>query len=110
MNLHQKLEALGAGQDRIPDGYRLYYDGSVKTATITESFETGWCVQAGPIPGAAALIQSCFSEDKYLKVDDLRSAIALRDRIIAFVHEHRGNRKPILDVVREDADALPRSL
>lgn len=110
MNLHQELETLIAGQANIQDGYRLYYDGSVKTVTITESLDTGWCVQAGPIPGAAALIQSCFSEDKYLKVDDLRTAIALRDRIFTFVYESQWKRKRYTDIECGDMESPSRFL
>lgn len=81
MNATCEIESLIENQESIRDTYRLFQDGSIKHATVTSSLEKGWAGVAGPVPGAAREFRSLFqvSGEEFVKVEDLRKAIAVRD-------------------------------
>lgn len=85
MSLTNKIETLKARQDEIGDGYRIFFDGSIKTATITDSLEQGWYALAKPVAGAAHGLAHLFDGLEYLKTDGMRESIELRDMIISEV-------------------------
>lgn len=92
MDLHTELRELQSSQRNIKDGYRLFYDGSIKTATVTDNLETGWYVLARPVPGASIAFRSYFPgtpHGLFLKVEDMREAISIRDKMIETVVESR---------------------
>lgn len=88
MKLHEELLALGDEQSEILDGYRVFHDGTVKTATTTESGDRGWYVLAMRIPGVPASIRRFFpkhSDGAFLKVRSLRDVITLREKMLTAV-------------------------
>ncbi len=96
MTLYEEMQALREKQRVIEDGYRLFHDGTIKTATVTDSLEPGWYILARSIPGASIAFRSHFApepEGLFLRVEGMREAIALRDRMIEHVVELRVQRQ-----------------
>ena len=85
MDLHEEFRELLKRQSSIIDGYRLFHDGTVKTARVTDSLETGWYVLAGPIAGVSRAFRHYFpasADGLFLKVEGMRQAIAIRDKML----------------------------
>lgn len=95
MKLHEQLIDLAERQDGITDGYRLYSDGSIKTATVTDSLEPGWYALASKIAGANVFHRffPATERGRFLKVDGLREAISVRDALLSKVVESRVQRR-----------------
>lgn len=104
MDLHEELTRLRDRQRHIEDGYRLFHDGSIKTATITNSLETGWYILAKPIAGASHSFRRYFQQHPqgiFLKVEGMREAIALRDRMLEVVIESKIQKQYEMDLRTE---------
>ena len=85
MDLHEEFRELRENQPSADDGYRLFHDGTVKTARITSSLETGWYVLAGSIAGVSRAFRHYFpssADGLFLKVGGMRQAIAIRDKML----------------------------
>lgn len=81
MSLSGQLKDLQNEQDRTEDKIRIYYNGEIRRESLTLSGEKGWCTEASSIPGAAILTTRDFPPQRFLKVDSMRRAVALRDVI-----------------------------
>jgi len=88
MKLFEDLANLKKAQATTDDGYRLYCDGSIKTATVTDSLELGWYCLASPIPGAFNMFRTYF-KCEFLKTEGMRESIALRDKMFEVAIESR---------------------
>jgi len=97
MSLFSDLISLRRDQKHAEEGVRLFYDGSIRTKTINGAGRIGWYVVAASVPGASPLIGRYFevgpAEDRFLKVKNLRDALALRDKIITITVEDRIQRR-----------------
>ena len=94
MAIHAELKEL-ASAEPAEDSCRLFFDGSIKTVTLTESGEMGWYVLARPVSGASKSFRRYFvqrTEGIYLRVSGPREAIALRDGMIITSVEARVRR------------------
>jgi len=80
MNIKKHLKTLKLMQGNLEDVYRIYPDGSIRTATLTESMNRGWYALAKPLPGAAHKYKGLFGSE-FLKVGSMREAIDLRDKM-----------------------------
>ena len=101
MDLHEELKELHGKQLKLNDGYRLFHDGSVKTATVTDSLGTGWYILARSIPGASRVFRSYFpgnAQGIFLKVESIREAISIRDRMIEVIVTSRVQRRFEMDL------------
>ena len=110
MDLHEELRALQTRQRKIDDGYRLFHDGTIKTATVTNSLETGWYVLARPIPGASRAFRHLFPASRqglFLKVEGMREAIELRDKMLECVVHSRVQREFEMDLRTEQEKPEP---
>ncbi len=110
MSLHEELQGLRDRQRSIDDGYRLFHDGTIKTATITESLEPGWYVLARPVAGASIAFRRYFHSSPqglFLKVEGMREAISVRDRMIEVVVESRVQRQFEMDLKTEQNKPTP---
>ena len=113
MDLHEELQALKTRQRKIDDGYRLFHDGTIKTATVTDSLEAGWYVLARPIPGASRAFRHYFPASQqglFLKVAGMREAIEVRDRMIEAVVYSRVQREYEMDLRTEQPKPEPGEL
>lgn len=81
LSLSGQLKELQDDQDRTEDKIRIYYNGEIRRESLTLSGEKGWCTEASSIPGAAILTTREFPPQGFLRVDSMRRAVALRDRI-----------------------------
>jgi hypothetical protein len=81
MNVKEAIILLLERQSETLDLYRLFQDGSIKSATTTLSVERGWARVAGPVPGAAREFLDIFrnSDIEFVKIETLREAIEVRD-------------------------------
>jgi hypothetical protein len=110
MTLHEEMQALREKQRVIGDGYRLFHDGTIKTATVTDSLEPGWYILARSIPGASIVFRHHFEADAeglFLRVEGMREAIALRDRMLEHVVELRVQRQFEADLQEEQHQPEP---
>jgi len=110
MDLHEELRELLGKQRKISDGYRLFHDGSIKTATVTDSLETGWYILARPVPGASRAFRKSFprnTQGLFLKVDGMREAIAIRDKMLEMLVESRVQRQFEMDLRTEQHQPEP---
>ena len=113
MKLHEELNALRDKQRRIKDGYRLFHDGSIKTATVTESLDTGWYVLARPVPGASRSFRNHFPgspQGLFLKVESMREGIAIRDKMIEMIVESRVQKRFEMGIETEQHQPKPGDL
>lgn len=105
MSLYDNLRDLRNKQPLITDGYRLFHDGTIKTVTLTDSLEKAWYVLAKSIPGASHSFRRHFiasSEGLFLKVDGIRDAITLRDRMYEQVVEAKVQRRIEMDTLNSE--------
>ena len=107
MKLFEELRDLSNRNWKLPDnGVRIFYDGSIRTLTITGSGRQGWYIVATGIPGAAQIIGRYFpgklSEERFLNMPDLRRAVKLRDKILVQVTESKARRMAETDLRNAD--------
>lgn len=104
MSVHEELSSLQGEQRDISDGYRLFHDGSIKTATVTDSLETGWYILARPVPGASRLFRRFFPgkpQGLFLKAESMRAAISIRDQMIEMIITSKVQRQFEMDLRTE---------
>ena len=93
MNLREQLRHLANSQSSTytPDKCRLFYDGSIRTRTVTESGGEGWLLMAAKVPGAGPMFGHFFSgnDARFLSARDLRQALELRDRMLIDATQER---------------------
>lgn len=110
MSLHEELRGLLEKQRKIRDGYRLFHDGSIKTATVTDSLETGWYILARPVAGASRSFRKYFpgnAQGLFLKVEGMREGIAIRDKMLETIVESRVQRQCEMDLRTEQHQPNP---
>jgi len=96
MSVQTDLRDLQLRQAEVGDGYRLFYDGTIKIQSLTEMGNIGWYILARSIPGATTAFKRYFShtpEGIFLKTEDMREAIAIRDLMMISCVEARVNRQ-----------------
>lgn len=90
--LREQLRYLGSIQSPSQtDRCRLFYDGSVRTRSLTLGEGEGWMVMAAKIIGAGPMFSHFFvnNDEKYLNTRDLRQALELRDQMLIEATQER---------------------
>jgi hypothetical protein len=90
--LRKKLKHIATSQSTSQDdNCRLFYDGSIRTRTLTLGGGEGWLLVGAKITGAGPMFGHFFreNEERYLAVRDLRQALELRDQMLIEVTQER---------------------
>lgn len=107
MSINEELKALKFEQSTICDEYRLFHDGTIKMASLTDSGQMGWYVVAKPIPGMSFAYRRYFKtqgDGVFLNVPTLREAVSLRDMIFTAIVEARVHRRIENDISNQSTE------
>lgn len=106
--LHEELTALQKGHNGLDDDVRLSHDGSIWMYKITAAGSVAWRSVAPAVPKASVFIGRYFKasggRERHLRVADLRTAIAVRDKVLAYVIDMRVRREIDKETRSESTD------
>ena len=114
--LHEEFTALQKGHNGLDDDVRLSHDGSIWMYTITDGGNVAWRSVAPSIPKASGFIGRYFNasggKERHLRVADLRTAIAVRDKLLAYVIDMRVRREIDKETSKstDNWDSVPTTL